>query len=64
MSNAVSQLTVCDLVLRDLEPPRPLQYYMSVGPASKKRAGKEKWGPQGEGLLIQLCFINNLLCLS
>lgn len=46
--NVVSQFTVYDSVLGDLEAPRLWQYYVSLGPASKKRgAGRKEWESQG-----------------
>lgn len=64
--NVVSQFTVYDSVLGDLEPPRPRQYYVSLWTSLQEEKGRwEGVGIpgllQGEGLPIQLSVINNFL---
>lgn len=63
--NVVSQFTVHDLVLGNLEAPRPWQYYVSLWTNLQEERGRQEgvgipgllWG---EGL-IQLSVINNFL---
>lgn len=61
--NVVSQFTVHDLVLGNLEAPRPWQYYVSLWTNLQERGRQEGVGIPGllwEGL-IQLSVINNFL---
>lgn len=65
--NVVSQFTVYDSVLGDLEPPRPRQYYVSLWTSLQEERGRQEGVggiaelPQGEGLLIQLTISSNFL---
>lgn len=65
--NVVSQFTVYDLVLGDLKPPRPWQYYVSLWTSLQEEKGRWEGMEipagyyRGEGPLIQLIVINNFL---